>query len=253
MSKTMTECGARIGERRAAGDGEIGLGAPVDDLELDVELGLDAGDELGAVVGEPAGLGRDEARPGRRCGARILLLQTRSASIVRSIAASLRRFADAQALAEPHDAREGVDDAKAVRRGLRDEQAAIVGAEIERRVGMAVLRRGPAVMRVRPGRPAVVPDRLRRGQIAMRARRGDVPGRSGWATTSSLTDTVEFPRRQRGKRPGRELGRRVQRLGAASQAHKAKLRVRPPPSRPPPPRAAPGAGARSPRRSRADG
>ena len=38
-------------------------------------------------------------------------------------------------LAQPDDAREGIDDAKAVARGARHQQTAIVGAEIERRIG----------------------------------------------------------------------------------------------------------------------
>jgi hypothetical protein len=55
-----------------------------------------------------------------------------------------------QALAEPHDAREGVDDAQPVRAvtgaivmRARHKEAAIISAEVERRVSMAVLR-GPA-------------------------------------------------------------------------------------------------------------
>ena len=40
--------------------------APVDDLEVEPELVLHAGEEGGAVVGEPAGLGGDQARPRRR-------------------------------------------------------------------------------------------------------------------------------------------------------------------------------------------
>ena len=81
--------GLRIGEGGAARDREIGLGAPVDDLELEAELLPDPVDESGAVVGEPAGFGRDEPRP-RHCRAAILSRQTRSASMVRSMAPALR-------------------------------------------------------------------------------------------------------------------------------------------------------------------
>ena len=86
--------GARIGERRAAGDGEIGLGAPVDDLELACR----ARDWTRATNSAPfsasrhASVATRRARVALRCC--ILLLQTRSASMVRSIAASLRRFAN---------------------------------------------------------------------------------------------------------------------------------------------------------------
>src|SRR5439155_9413037 len=43
------------------------------------------------------------------------------------------------ALTKADDAREGVDDAKAVARRACDEEAAIIGAEIERRIGGAGL------------------------------------------------------------------------------------------------------------------
>ena len=144
MSNTITDCGPGIGERRAAGDGEIGLGAAVDDLELEAELVAHPGDEGRAVLGEPAGLGGDEPGAQRRAGPRSLSRQIRSASRVRSIAPSLRLLPCAEALAEPHDAREGIDDAEAEMRRLGDEQAAIVGAEVERRIGAGRGRGGSA-------------------------------------------------------------------------------------------------------------
>ena len=38
MSKTMTDCAFGIGERRAAGDGEIRFGAAIDDFEIEAKL-----------------------------------------------------------------------------------------------------------------------------------------------------------------------------------------------------------------------
>ena len=52
----------RIGQRRAAGDGEIGLGPPVDDLEVEAEFRAHPIDEGGAVRGEAAGFRGDETR-----------------------------------------------------------------------------------------------------------------------------------------------------------------------------------------------
>ena len=65
--------------------------------------------------------------------------------MVRAIAASDRRPGRREALAQPHDARERVDDAEArapfLRLRARHQQPAIVGAEIERGIGRAVIRR----------------------------------------------------------------------------------------------------------------
>ena len=72
----------------------------------------------------------------------ILSRQIESAEIVRSIAAS-PTTGRRHALAEPDDARKGVDHAKTVAGRTGDQQPAIVGAEIERRIdrGSRRLRR----------------------------------------------------------------------------------------------------------------
>ena len=174
------------------------------------ELVLDAGDELGAVVGEAAGLGRDQA--GARDAARSPSCSCRRAAprwCARSRHRS-RRLREAEALAQPHDAREGVHDAEAVRRGLGDQQAAVVGAEIERRVGVPV-RIAAIVMVAVPG-PAVAllpcgRARARRGALPRRLRLGnhfvlDRHGRSrGAASVSTAT----------------RVARRVQRVWAAAK------------------------------------
>ena len=65
---------------------------------------------------------------------RSLLRQWRSASIVRSIAASLSRPVVRQPLAQPDDAGKAVEHAEAVLVRPGDQQAAVVGAEVERRI-----------------------------------------------------------------------------------------------------------------------
>ena len=72
--------------------------------------------------------------------ARILSRQTASASTARSIAASLIRRDAAMPSPQPDDARERVDDAKTVCGRPRDQEPAIVGAKVERRIGRFGLR-----------------------------------------------------------------------------------------------------------------
>ena len=59
-----------------------------------------------------------------------------------------------QPLAQPHDAGEGVDDLKPVPHRLGDQQAAVVGAEVQRRVDAIGGGRaqGGVVFDVQPGR-----------------------------------------------------------------------------------------------------
>src|SRR5262249_14213122 len=93
----------------------------------------------------------------------ILSRQMPSASTARAI-----RLADAagggNALAQPDDAGERIDHAKAVAGRTRNQQPAVVGAEVERRIGPAlpaiaigarVAIRGSPTPRSPPARPAV--------------------------------------------------------------------------------------------------
>src|SRR6185437_6935271 len=130
-----------VEQRRAAGDGEPRLLLAADRLDGDAGRVLDAAEEGRAIAGAPARLGRNvprlrHAAMGDLPGADLERLQR----------AQHRRLgedaAGAQPLAEPHDAREGVDDAEATRRAAGDEQAAIVGAEVEG--GIYIRRPGPA-------------------------------------------------------------------------------------------------------------
>ena len=124
----------RIEQLGAAGRRQPRLGRRIDDLKLETGLFGDALAECLAVLGGAAGLGGDEA--GAHNAARVHLV---AADLQRLDRALNRRLADAarggNALAEPDDAGECVDDAKAVAGGPGDQQAAIVGAEIERRIG----------------------------------------------------------------------------------------------------------------------
>ncbi len=87
-----------------------------------------------AVLGGAADFGRNQPRAPDL--ARVHLVAADQERIDR---ARDRRLADAarggKALAEANDAGEGIDHAEAVRGRPRDQQAAIVGAEIERRIG----------------------------------------------------------------------------------------------------------------------
>src|SRR6202035_1780430 len=111
--------------------GEPRFGRRIDDLELETGQFGNALAECLAVLGGAARLGGDEA--GADNAARVHLV---AADLQRLDRALNRRLADAarggDALAEPDDAGESVDDAKAVAGGAGDQQAAIVGAEIER-------------------------------------------------------------------------------------------------------------------------
>ena len=156
--------GVRVDQRGAAGDGEPRLGLARDDLEREAGLLADAVDELRAVLGRAAGLGGDQPGAGD-----VAVGELGAADLERLDGADHRRLAEAAVgadpLAEPDDAREGVDDAEAVVARRGDQQAAIVGAEIER--GVERPRRRCA----RPARSAALAARRRPAAAARRRRR----------------------------------------------------------------------------------
>src|SRR4029077_6244517 len=129
----------------AAGRREPRLGRRIDDLELEAGLLGDAVAKNLAVLGGAARFGGDEARAHDAARAHFI-----AADLQRLDRARNRRLADAarggDALAEPDDAREGVDHAQTVAGGTGDQQAAIVGAKIERRIR----RVGPPLGRPMP-------------------------------------------------------------------------------------------------------
>ena len=127
----------------AAEHGEPRLLLGADDLEADAGLAPDPLDEMAAVDGAPAGLGRDRAGEADPAA-----LQFLGADGERGDGAVHRRFGKLagrrHAFAHADDAREGVDDGEALAAGAGDEQPTIVGAEIDRAISVA---RRPFAMR----------------------------------------------------------------------------------------------------------
>ncbi len=152
----------RIDQRRAAGCGQPGFGLAVDDFELDPDLVSHPFEEFEPVARRPAGFGRDQ--PGASHAAVAHLGAAHPQRLDRAHDRGLAEEARARdALPQPDDARERVDHAKAVARGARHQQAAIVGAEIERGIGRAgqilpTRTASPAVAARMPiGRPPAPP------------------------------------------------------------------------------------------------
>ena len=128
------EIAAEIDQRGTAGDCQLGLRLAADDGDVEPGLGARPLQELVRVGGEPAGLGGDQT------GADHLvppdLGRTHFQRIDRALDGGLRQTAArGDALTEPDDARERVDHLETAPRGARDQQPAVVGAEIERGIG----------------------------------------------------------------------------------------------------------------------
>ena len=124
--------GRRIDQRQAAEQREQRLLLVRQDLEGEPGDPLDPGEELDAVARAPAGLGRDAAQP-----ADVVARDDPGADPQRRDRARDRPLVEPaaarDALAEPHDAREAVDDLEAVVvQRPRDQQPAVVGPEVER-------------------------------------------------------------------------------------------------------------------------
>ena len=134
---------ARLDQRVAAEHRQPCFLLGRDDVEMDAGLGISARDEVRAVGRLAAGLGGDRA--GERD---VAPLQFVGADAQRGDGAVDRRIAQppggGEPFAEPHDAREGVDHREPLALWPRDQQAAIVGAEIERGI---MARFGPAPSR----------------------------------------------------------------------------------------------------------
>ena len=147
-----------VEQRRAADHRKRRLGLAVDHFEPDAGLGLDAIPKAIGVRGRAAGLGRDQAKAAGLPG-----LDLVAADRERGNGALDRRFADAagggDALAQPDDAGKGIDHAKAVAGRTGDQEPAIIGAEVERRIdlgrsfGRSLRRLGPARAARPPPRP----------------------------------------------------------------------------------------------------
>ena len=146
----------RIEQRRATDHRQRRFGFAIDDLEPDAGRG---GDPIPKTVGvrrRAAGFGRNQSQP---FGSPQFDLVAANAE--RRDGALDRGLADAAGcgdpFAEPDDAREGIDHAEAVAGRTGDQEAAIIGAEIQRRIDaasrsmpMACCRRGASWTAARP-------------------------------------------------------------------------------------------------------
>ena len=116
-----------------------------DDVECDAGFLAHPLDEVGAVFGAAAGLGRDRAGEED-----VAALELVGADLERAHRPVHRRIAQPPARRQPfaqaHHAAEGVDHDERVALGPRDQQAAVVGTEIDRGIGLAPLRRGAAAV-----------------------------------------------------------------------------------------------------------
>ena len=123
--------GRRIDQRQAAEQGQARLVLVRQDLEGEAGHPLDAGEELDAVARAPAGLGRDAAQL-----AHVVAADDPGADPERRDRSRDRPLVEPAAagdpLAEPHDAGEAVDHLERLATRLGHQQAAVVGAEIER-------------------------------------------------------------------------------------------------------------------------
>ena len=125
------EIAAEVDQRRAARDRQPGLRLAADDLMSRPVSARTRCQELVRVGGEAAGLGGDQARSGAPGARSILAAQTFSASM-RALDGGLRQPAARRTPSPRRMMRENASTTlEAAPRGPRDQQAAVVGAEIE--------------------------------------------------------------------------------------------------------------------------
>ncbi len=122
-----------VGQSRAPLGRQTGFGLAVDDLDVEARSLPDAVEKGGAVFGGPTGLRRDQARAGDTAGRHLVVadFKRREGPLDGPVAEPPGRH---EIFAEPDDAREGIHDPEPVLARSRDQQAAIVGAEVEGRV-----------------------------------------------------------------------------------------------------------------------
>ena len=124
----------RIEQRQAAGYGEARFGFAVDDFERQAQFVLDTRAERSRVGGGAAGFGRDQPHP--RDMTRLDLVAADAERNHRPFDGGLAEAAGrAQSLAKADDAGKRIDDAEALIGGPRDQQPAIIGTKVERRIG----------------------------------------------------------------------------------------------------------------------
>ena len=136
----------------AAEDGEPRLFGRLDDVEHDAGFVAHSVGELPSVLGAAASFGSDRAR--QRHIAPPQLVRTHSECLDRAIHGILREFPGArEALAKADNAGERVDDGEAAVARPRNQQAAIVGTEVDCAIGAAV--RLPPMRETLVRRPAL--------------------------------------------------------------------------------------------------
>ena len=147
MSNRTTLLAAEFDQSGAARGRETRLGLAADHFEAQADFLAHLFDEFGAIFGGATSFGGDETRA--RDAARHHFV---AANQQRVEGPANRRVAQpaalAQALAQADDARKGVDDAKIfspamlrIALGARDQQAAIIGAEVKGGIGGGNMRR----------------------------------------------------------------------------------------------------------------
>ncbi len=135
---------AVIDERRAAFRRQRRLLRRGDDIELDPAFLGDAGEKLLAVARLAADLRRDAAHMGDADATH--LVRADAERLDGSVHRPLRQLAgQADALAKADNARETVDDAKALALPFRNQQPAVVGAKVKRAVDVGGMF--PAIMK----------------------------------------------------------------------------------------------------------
>ncbi len=156
--------GARIEQVQAARDRQGGFLCRVDDPQAKAGAAPYALDKGGAVLGHAAGLGGDG---GQALGVDALAHQTLGAQgqgVIGPVHRPVVQTARArQAFAQAHDAAEGIHHAKSVTRRTRDQQAAIIGPQVERAVQRGVSIDAPAAAGTPRQGPRVAPFRRARG------------------------------------------------------------------------------------------
>ncbi len=123
-----------VEQGHAAGHRQASLFLRGDDAELQPGLGFDSGDEVRTVLGRAAGLGRD--RPQRRRAAAADAVGADRQGRQRPVhGRAVEPAGVGEAVAQAHDAREGLQHPEPPRRRRSDQQPAIVGAKVKRGVG----------------------------------------------------------------------------------------------------------------------
>ena len=117
-------------QRRAAGDDQTRLFSARDDLDLEPDFIVHPGEKGLTIGGAAAGLGGDVTAAGNFAGSDFVSANSQriEGAHHRSIG---QRAGRAEPLAEPDDARKGVDDAKARAHRPSDQQPTIIRTEVE--------------------------------------------------------------------------------------------------------------------------